>query len=153
MRWRWIADFALLWGVSGPTARARAEELARARGCLRLWRSSLLVADALAGAAVPQGLGESDPLAARMARDCALALRAAAAPPAGLWQRGADRRAERAAVALYHLRPWPADWQRLDLPSWLSWAYWLTRPARLAWKHGTRLVRRRAAAAREAQGR
>jgi len=135
-QWRWLCDLALLLRTTPASQLREALTLARARGCETLVLAAISLVEHLARreqAALPElaDLPERHPRAVVLARRWQAAAQGAVRSPHLDMCRAADRLGDRLRGLTATLRPWPIDWQDLDLPASLSWAYWLYRPWRL----------------------
>jgi len=144
-QWRWLCDLALLLR-STPREEVRAAvALARARGCETLVLGAIMLVEHLSHRdhdAVGYGVLPPfpQPRAAALARRWRVAAHGGVLASHLELYRGSDHLGDRFRGLTAQLRPWPADWQDLDLPRHWSWAYWLYRPWRLlgrtlGWRH------------------
>jgi len=148
-QWRWLCDLALLLTTTPPEQLREALALARARGCETLVLAAITLVEDLAHrahASVRDGIRPATPpRATALARRWREAAHGAVLASHVELYRGSDQLGDRVRALTAQLRPWPADWQDLDLPSGWSWAYWLYRPWRLlgrslGWRHETPLT-------------
>ncbi len=144
-----VADLsAFLVSDVGPDLESVAAE-ARRTGGARMLRTGLLLANALLGAALPEGAmadAKQDAQAVRLAAEAADRLTSASMEemrPAAIWWfvgRSFDHRLE--SVRYWRrqiLVPSVAEWRLIALPAALYPLYYVLRPLRLAWA----LTRRR----------
>jgi hypothetical protein len=148
-RLAWIIDVALTAALLDDQAWQRLTSAARDHGALRMVAIGLSLAQNICGAALPPTV-ENAVRSDRTARALAHAAERALFDPrrsrfgpllfhARMRERSSDRIRYLMSVAF---TPSGADWETLALPRPLFPVYAVTRPFRLAWKYGRRVLRR-----------